>query len=571
MVPHASGLSKQFVFTAISKYLVARAASPGGIRVNDVTAFNTLNGMSQLYDAYINTVGKLPTVQQISMFSLHAVAAVWEHVMVAVAVNNPAYFINAQQGINLVIKKNIVNEHNAGGFSDYYVRDSDKNSEAELNNTSKNAGFTKSFLKCLGGLDPLCQNFYVDEIRCPNGLFLSSIDLFFATKDSSIPVSIRIRPTVNGYPDAKNEIPGSIVWKNPSDVNIPAVADQRKSIGPATTFTFNHPIYLPAGEFTIMVASNSNNYNVYESKKGNKEFGTNKMVSALSYIGSLFKSQNATTWVAAEGESLCFNLRRCDFAGGNVTFDIASKQKLTAVEYDLLQITSQDMQFGADDINYKILTKNKSTGILSPATSAIVNDNIHFNSRQIQNQSGDIVIRPTMHNINSFTSPVIDMQRLNTILIQNYITPYNSANTAAESLGGLNNYGGAVARYISRRVTLNNNFDSTGITVYLNVNRPVGTKIEVYYKVLNGVDQNNFDKQPYVLMPAILASSNGVEYTSSDSWTSDTYQSTDITYTDMTTGAEYTNFKTYAVKVVFYSDNTAFVPEIKNFRAIATA
>ena len=165
---------------------------------------------------------------------------------------------------------------------------------------------------------------------------------------------------------------------------------------------------------------------------------------------------------------------------------------------------------------------------------------------------------------------MIDLERLNTILVRNNITPYYTANTASESLGG-NYNGGAAARYITRRVTLNNNFDSTGLTVFVDVNRQPGTKIEVYYKVLSILDLNTFDAQPYHLMDPILAPGSGLAYTGPSDWTSDTYQALNISYNDITTGSLYSSFSVFAIKVVMYSSNPAIVPQIKNFRAIATA
>jgi hypothetical protein len=118
---------------------------------------------------------------------------------------------------------------------------------------------------------------------------------------------------------------------------------------------------------------------------------------------------------------------------------------------------------------------------------------------------------------------------------------------------------------------LNNNFASTGLTVYLDVNRQPGTKIEVYYKVLNQSDANNFDNNPYVLMNPILTPGAGLAYTGATDYVSDTYQALNISYNDITTNIPYTNFNVFAIKVVFYSSNPAIAPQIKNFRAIATA
>ena len=417
--------------------------------------------------------------------------------------------------------------------------------------------------------DPLSQNFYVDGTKYPNGLFLSSIDLYFATVDTTIPVNVRIRPTVNGYPDAVHDIPGSIVWKNPADINIPDPATITNSIGPVTTFTFDHPIYLQPGQYSIMVAANSNAYTLYASKLGQVQYGTTNVVNAINYAASLFKSQNTSTWIAAPGETLCFNLKICDFSGGLQTFKVTSNNPSSPEYFDLAHLITSDLSFNSlDSINYNIVTSDGT----SNTTSSILEGQTHqFPKRQVLDNTKSIVIEPTVTNIDRWTSPVIDLERLNTILIENIITPYvGTANTVSESLGGIGN-GTAVAKYITRRVTLNNNFASTGLTVYLDVNRQPGTKIEVYYKILNQNDINNFDNQPYVLMNPILTPGIGLPNTGATDYVSDTYQSLNITYNDITTGLLYSDFNVFAIKVVFYSSNPAIAPQIKNFRAIATA
>ena len=48
--------------------------------------------------------------------------------------------------------------------------------------------------------------------------------------------------------------------------------------------------------------------------------------------------------------------------------------------------------------------------------------------------------------------------------------------------------GNATARYISRRVTLSDGFDAGDLRVYLTVNKPSGTNVHVYYKILSSSD-----------------------------------------------------------------------------------
>ena len=444
--------------------------------------------------------------------------------------------------------------------------------------TVAEAGAAGDLVDSGGPQDPLSQNFYVDGSKYPNGLFVSSVDLFFATVDPTIPVNVRIRPTVNGYPDAVNDIPGSIVWKNPGDVNIPDPANITNGIGSTTTFTFDHPIYLQPGQYSIMIAANSNAYTLYASKLGQVQFGTTNVINAINYAASLFKSQNSSTWVAAPGETLCFNLKICDFAGGSATFKVPSNASSTAIQYDLMHLITSDLTFNSlDSISYSVQVKDLASSSNS-TYSLLEGQTYQFPTRKNQNIGGDTVILPTMTNTDRWTSPVLDLERLNSVLIQNIITPYvvnstppyYSANTASEVLGGFGQ-GNAAARYITRRVTLNNNFVSTGLTIYLDVNRQPGTKIEVYYKILNQYDKNNFDAQPYVLMNPILTPGAGLPFTGPTDYVSDTYQALNITYNDIVTGSTYTNFNVFAIKVCFYSDNPAIAPQIKNFRAIATA
>ncbi len=425
----------------------------------------------------------------------------------------------------------------------------------------------------LDGIDPLSQNFFVNPIQFPRGVFISSVDLHFATKDAISPVSVRIRPTVNGYPDAEIDIPDSVVYLNPNDVVVPDSTLIYESLGLPTTFTFRNPIYLKPGQYSLMVATDSKFYSVYASKVGEVQFGTDTVVSQVTYSGALFRSQNASTWVAAPNEQLAFKLNICDFAGGRATFDTTSLASTPAIEYDVLSLMTQDLTFSDyGSVGYKTLTVDKGTSVQSGEVNVFANEDNTYGTRQIQSANGNIIIRSTIENVDKWTSPVVDLERLNAILIKNNITPYvdQASNTALELLPGFGN-NGSIAKYITKRVTLNNNFDSTGLTVFLDVNRRPGTKIEVYYKVLNSNDQNSFDNQPYVLMNPKFTVGGALQSTGVNDWTTDTYQALDITYNDVTTGSLYTNFKVFSIKIVMYSDNPAIVPRIKNFRAVATA
>lgn len=449
-----------------------------------------------------------------------------------------------------------------------------------LNYYGNSYGYTvPGVKKCI--LDPLAQNFFVDASVYPNGVFLSSVALFFATKDATVPVSIQIISVTNGYPDTSKPITGSIVYKKPQDINIPA-GKADAGIGPQTKFYFDYPIYLSPGQYSIMIQSNSNLYTLYASVMGKVEYGTNKTVLSPTYSGVFFKSQNASTWVPATGtgttaqqvsECLCFVLNICQFSAGAASFQLSSLASgSNTIVYDLINLTSSDITFNSlDYITYQASTKSLSSGSKSSFTSLLHNKNTQLSTRQKHKSADDITLRFNMSNSDQWTSPLVDLHRVSNILVTNHLSPYYSANTVAECLPGLGVDGGASSRYITKRVTLQNDFNSTGLTVYVDVNRQPGTKIEVYYKVMSQYDNNLFDDNPYVLMnPILIPGNDQVPNTGVNDWVRDTYQALDIQYNDVSTDTLYTDFNKFAIKICFYSNNPAIAPQIKNFRAIAT-
>jgi len=197
---------------------------------------------------------------------------------------------------------------------------------------------TERVVSDTGWYDPLAQTFLVQQ---KGGAFLTSVDLFFASKDKNIPVKIEIREVVNGYP-GKKILPFSQVVKNPEDVNISsrrvavAAFNNRlvNSFDTPTRFTFPSPVYVQDGtEYCIVIISDSNNYNVWVSHLGDKIPGTDRFVSEQPYQGVFFKSQNASTWTPDDYKDLMFVINRAKFNTdviGRVEFtnDVLPKTRL---------------------------------------------------------------------------------------------------------------------------------------------------------------------------------------------------------------------------------------------------
>ena len=177
-------------------------------------------------------------------------------------------------------------------------------------------------------VDPLAQTMLIDE---KGGIFLTSVDIFFKSKDDAIPVNLSIRSVENGIPTQKI-VPGSEVLKYPGETlafetsgnSTPTTAGDIATAGIATDdtarygtrFKFDHPIYLPQDqEYAIVLMAQTNAYNVFISEGGGFDLkDTNFLVSKQPYNGVLFTSQNASTWTPQQTQDLKFTANRASFS-----------------------------------------------------------------------------------------------------------------------------------------------------------------------------------------------------------------------------------------------------------------
>ena len=159
-------------------------------------------------------------------------------------------------------------------------------------------------------VDPIAESI---EIPPGEDSFLTSVDVFFRTKDDNIPVTLQIRTIQNGVP-TQVILPFAEIALEPSQVNI----SEDGTV--ATNFKFKSPVYVSGGEYAIALISLSNNYNAWISRMGEIDITTAKLnenqrviVSQQPYMGSLFKSQNGSTWDASQLEDLKFVINRAKF------------------------------------------------------------------------------------------------------------------------------------------------------------------------------------------------------------------------------------------------------------------
>jgi len=168
--------------------------------------------------------------------------------------------------------------------------------------------------------DPLAQSFRVDE----TGMFLTSVDVYFGSKDPKAKVFVEIRDVELGTPTNFLVQDYAQVALNPGNI----ITSTDASV--ATNIKFPSPVFLEGGkEYALVFLSPSSDlYEMWVSTMGQKTVRTanlpdvESVVHTKQYIGgSLFKSQNGTIWTPSQYQDLTFQLYKAEFVPtGSVTF-----------------------------------------------------------------------------------------------------------------------------------------------------------------------------------------------------------------------------------------------------------
>jgi hypothetical protein len=516
--------------------------------------------------------------------------------------------------------------------------------------------------------DPVAQTFTTPK-GLNNGIFVSSIDLFFKTKpdseDAQLPVTVKIVTTLNGYP-TRNALAASTVQcfdvKTTDGVE---TFPRSSNTSTSTKFTFDDPVFLlPETEYAIVVTSESPSYDVWVAELGGEIVGDpdGRRVSEQPYVGSFFRSTNASTWTAYQNEDLMFKINRAVYDTSPITLTFGPLPQPISIPYDEIILNAKEREFPVANIDHKMKTTLLSTSGLEAAFTsiepnrafwfaekpdslvtsgrrrvipaantaglqfevsldtnddtvspffdsetylAVVSENLINNgelydgnisvtdSGQHSNASNVVVTisdsniyageagaRATANVTLNASGSVSSVNIINagkgyiespTITITE---PGNPTNATAVITSEDSKFGGnALARYITRKISLADGFDSGDLRVGLNAVRPQGTNIIVYYKVQSASDTRNFSDIKWRRM--YLENSKAyspdlntpVEFRYNPS---EDPRINKLSYTE--DGVTYPvggKFKYFAVKIVLLAECGCVAPAIKNFRAIA--
>jgi hypothetical protein len=302
-------------------------------------------------------------------------------------------------------------------------------------------------------IDPIAQSFLVAET---SGVFITKIQVRFQSKPATgkTPVVAQLRPMVNGIPSSYEAVPGSIVFKSPDAIT---VSEDGSAI---TTFTLEEPVYLSGNEeYCIVLLSDSDEYNVYVAEAGEFILGsTEKKLTRQATLGSLFKSQNGTTWEPDQTKDLTFNLVRANFAaGGTVILQNSSPAKVNATNVLKTTNTSNSIQVFLPDHGFIVGSTVEISG--STAIGNIPNtqlDGVHT----VTHVSGDEFKFTVASNANSTAigggDIIIERQHmfeLARVGVENILPPATAINASARLTTGKSTAGTETAEQVDTSYT----------------------------------------------------------------------------------------------------------------------
>lgn len=193
-------------------------------------------------------------------------------------------------------------------------------------------------------VDPLAQSFLVE-----NTCVITKVELFFKNIDRKTPMRIQLRDMKDGFP-GDYIIPLSDKFIYPK--NISTSADG--SLG--TIIRFDSPVFLKKGEYALCLGSDSKKYTVFISELDTTDLITGKRIIKQPYLGSLFKSQNTSTWTPEQKQDLKFSIFRAKFdttASGNINFNVnTSAMESQVLEEDPCQTFSGSTTMRVNHFNH---------------------------------------------------------------------------------------------------------------------------------------------------------------------------------------------------------------------------
>jgi hypothetical protein len=212
--------------------------------------------------------------------------------------------------------------------------------------------------------NPLAQTFRVNE---PGGSVITSVGLFFQSaptvSDLQLPITVELRPVVDGRPSSTRFIPGARTFATASQIR--SVASATFSDATEYKFTFNEPTFIPENtEIAIIAYTNAkvNQYKIWAGTLGEHISGsTTKLVTHQLDAGVFYQSSNGTSWSADQFTDIAFKVYRAEFLNvyneAYLIADVPPVKHLTENTYidDYIKYPSDPLIFTAGSTQMKVI------------------------------------------------------------------------------------------------------------------------------------------------------------------------------------------------------------------------
>ena len=324
---------------------------------------------------------------------------------------------------------------------------------------------------------PILQTFSIREFK--GGAFLTSIDLFFSKKDSTLPITLQIRPIINNIPSGYI-VPFSEVTLYPSSVNISTNSSA------LTKFTFKSLVYLKEDvEYAIALKTKSIDYSMYICEMGRNDLiKTSFVVNKQPYSGVMYELNNIAELVKQDNNDFKFNINIAQF-------NISSSSNLVLANRSLPLVLLQENALSFTNASNNVIVYHKNHGLFTGAK--VLLSGITSGTSSLYNIS-----LTQLNKTHTITSATFDTYTITTV-----------ANANATAFGGgsavLASENKTINSYYPHIEFFNSNSTSISFTDKLVTGKSVDSSSQVPFlqESYKGVKVNANNNTPY---PYIIAS-----------------------------------------------------------------
>lgn len=423
----------------------------------------------------------------------------------------------------------------------------------------------------------IVQTFYVDAVEYPEGLILKDFTLYISKKDGSLPISVEIRRFSQNKIDMFNIIRNSRVHLNPDQI----------SENVDNLFPFSSPVYLPPGQYALVVRSNSSNYKIHISQNGlprvdNGVVSTTDVLARPVANAGVYIGSGSVFATPETNKTLRCGIRRRVF-DNRVPSGVDAKlwspsdldgslpdSRIPGTEsFDILYLADNNQKISSGSVVYSLerFEKRKTVGYQKenvPTPNAVgrntgLDGSIQPNTDiELSSNVGDrSMLSVVVSTERSEISPIVDLRKLGILYIKNRISSLLASSGILENESkNFAGFAGSSMKYITRRVDVD--LGANIIRATFDAKLPGNLNILVYTKVLFEGD-TDFDNRPYIQMTKVF----GEESTARERFKEFSYEY------DGT--ANQRNIVSFCVKIIVLADvdDSSDVPKIKNLSVIS--